>query len=77
LKIYVVAYATTLALGRKLEDFVVDDAKVFSDEGEAEKCAVWDRKRMKIGKEDLMLRVVPIEVHDRFDKKRYEREEKK
>lgn len=59
--IYCVAYATFL-----------DDTKFFLDRGEADKCLLWTRRRMKLDKTDQMLRVVELEVYERFDAKRYE-----
>jgi len=61
LKIYCVAYATFL-----------DDNKFFLDKREANKCRKWTRRKMKLGKEDRLLRVVEVEVHDKFRPELYE-----
>lgn len=72
MKIYAIAYATFLDLGEKGEDLMVDDAKMFTDKKEANKCRRWLRRSMRLGKEDQLLRVVEIVVHDEFKAERYE-----
>ena len=61
MKVYCVVY-----------NYFWDDEKMFSDRREANKCRKWTRRRLKLPKEDRLLRVVEVEVHDKFRPELYE-----
>lgn len=54
----------------------IDDQKLFVDKKEANKCKRWTRRKLKLPKEDKMLRVVELTVHEKFKKELYEEEVK-
>ncbi len=72
MKIYAIAYAQFLDLGDKAEDLIIDDARLFTDKKEANKCRKHVRRKLKMGKEDQLLRVVEIVVHEKFKPELYE-----
>ncbi len=72
MKIYAIAYAQFLDLGDKAEDLLIDDAKLFTDPKEANKCRKFYRRKMKMKKEDQLLRVVTLTVHEKFKPELYE-----
>ena len=72
MKIYAIAYAQFIDLGKTGEDLLIDDAKIFTDKKEANKCRKFYRRKMKMGKEDQLLRVITIEVHEKFKPELYE-----
>ena len=72
MKVYAIAYASFIDLGDKGEDLMIDDAKIFTDPKEANKCRKYYRRKMKMGKEDQLLRVITIEVHEKFKPELYE-----
>ncbi len=77
MKIYAIAYAQFIDLGDKGEGLMIDDAKVFTDKKEANKCRKHYRRKMKMGKEDQLLRVITIEVHEKFKPELYEKPKEK
>ena len=77
MKIYAIAYAQFIDLGDKGEGLMIDDAKLFTDKKEANKCRKFYRRKMKMGKEDQLLRVITLEVHEKFKPARYEEPKEK